>query len=89
MGVRSYWSFKVCVIKEKANLKNNVWTELAKTEVVGNSNNPKFALQIEIVYYFERSQPLQFLFYDSNDDNEITDVSAEVFFIHKVTLPNP
>jgi len=55
------------------------WTELGRTEIVANSQDPHFVKKINFVYRFEEIQTVKFAVYDAD----------EGFESHDATLVNP
>jgi len=56
------------IILYKKEVGNDKWIEFARTEMVKDNLNPKFATSVDIDYYFEQVQPLRFLVIDVDDE---------------------
>mmetsp|Transcript_19842 Transcript_19842/g.25653 ORF Transcript_19842/g.25653 Transcript_19842/m.25653 type:complete len:588 (+) Transcript_19842:125-1888(+) len=73
----------MCVVKMRSGEKP-VWSEIGRTEIIVNSQNPDFVTQIKIAYHFEERQYVRFEVYDidsqSLESNTSTlDLSAQDF----------
>jgi len=58
----------IVVIKLKSSRTANAWTEIGRTEQIENNANPDFHTSVEVDYYFEEQQFLQFSVVDSDND---------------------
>lgn len=62
----------MCVIYVK---RGRDWDKIARTEMVKDNLNPKFAKTIVMDYYFEEVQMLKFVVYDVDSERHIDDLS--------------